>query len=281
MPVASCAQGWQRCVLRLPPSDAVFPLVGAVSQCWNRLAVCNGVPGCSGRGASSIACGGRRWGGNRGPYPLGRLGPQYVPFGCGASNPRPRSTPWPGPRICWTSPPPTHSAPKAAWEGGGGGLLWTVRSRHLCHATPTSFRRLLSPPGTQGSGGGGGASLLSTPVTAPGLREGGGVNRDGPGGSPQRPVLSSRVAVGSEGIRGRGQLHAWCSKRGGGPLEWWAVPCVYRRARLARRWRWVLQRRGAGLMLLGFVWPGVLEWPEPEPRLARQRSAGGSAQRSG
>ena len=145
-------------------------------------------------------------------------------------------------------------------------------------------------PPDPGERGGGGASLLSTPVTVPGLREGG-VDRGGPGGQgplspsdptsgPQRPVLSSEVAVGREGTRGSGRLHARCSKRGGGSLEWWAVPCVYRRARLARRWRWVLQRRGEGLMPSGLVWLGVLEWPEPEPRLARQRSAGGSAQRS-
>ena len=65
--------GSAACYARNPQtqSDAVFPLVGAVAQCRNPLAVCTGVLGCSGRGASSIACGGRRWGGNQGPYPLG------------------------------------------------------------------------------------------------------------------------------------------------------------------------------------------------------------------
>ena len=29
----------------------------------------------------------------------------------------------------------------------------------------------------------------------------------------------------------------------------------------------------------GLVWLGKLEWPKPEPQLARQRSAGGSARR--
>ena len=33
-------------------------------------------------------------------------------------------------------------------------------------------------------------------------------------------------------------------------------------------------------MPLGSLWLGALGWPEPEPRLARQRSAGGSARRS-
>ena len=31
-----------------------------------------------------------------------------------------------------------------------------------------------------------------------------------------------------------------------------------------RRWRWVLQRTGSGLMPAGGVWLGPLEWPEPE-----------------
>ena len=30
----------------------------------------------------------------------------------------------------------------------------------------------------------------------------------------------------------------------------------------------------------GSSWLGALEWPQPEPRLARQQSAGGYAQRS-
>ena len=76
--MAFSAQGWQRCVLRSPPSAEVFPMVGALAQCRDRLAVCNGIPRCSGRGASSITCGGRLGGGgvgNQSPYPLGGLGP--------------------------------------------------------------------------------------------------------------------------------------------------------------------------------------------------------------
>ena len=245
LPVAFSAQGWQRCVLRSPPSDAVFPLVGAVAQCRNRLAVCNGIPGRSSRGASSIACGGRRWRGYQGPYPLGGLGPQYVTFRGGASTPS--RVPPPGLARGSVGPPPPHCTQSRL--GGGGGFVRTARSRRLFHATPTSFRRLPGTPRSQGRGGG--ASLLSTPVTVPGLRKGGGstgvalegqgpISPSEPTSGPQRPVLSSRVAVGREGIRGSGWLHARCSRRGGGPLEWWAVPCVHRRARLARRWRWVL-----------------------------------------
>ena len=37
---------------------------------------------------------------------------------------------------------------------------------------------------------------------------------------------------------------------------------------------------GGGPDAVGSVWLGKLEWPEPEPRLARQRSAGGPARRS-
>ena len=33
-------------------------------------------------------------------------------------------------------------------------------------------------------------------------------------------------------------------------------------------------------MPAGAVWLGVLEWPQPEPRLARKRSVGGPARRS-
>ena len=42
----------------------------------------------------------------------------------------------------------------------------------------------------------------------------------------------------------------------------------------------MFQRKGAGLMPAGSVWLGPLEWPEPESRLARQRSTGGLARRS-
>ena len=154
---------------------------------------------------------------------------------------------------------------------------------------PPPFHRLPSAPGTPG--GGEVASLLSIPVTVPGLMWEGGMVRIAPMGydqpspsepmsGPRYPDLSSRDAVGRVRTRGRDWLNTRCSRREAGPLQWWAVLCVYRRARLARRWRWVLQRRGAGLMLAGSVWLGALEWPEPEPRLARRRSAGGSARRS-
>ena len=101
-----------------------------------------------------------------------------------------------------------------------------------------------------------------------------------PASDPRYPSLSSRDAVEREGPRGRARLTARSLRRETGPLKWWAVPGVYRRARIARRLRQVVKRRGAGLMPSGSVWLGTLEWPEPEPRLPRQRSEGGSARRS-
>ena len=77
------------------------------------------------------------------------------------------------------------------------------------------------------------ASLLSTPVTAPGPMEGGGVtiapvDCDGP--SPSRPTfdlrypgLSSGDSVAREGPRGHARLNTRCFRPETGSLEWWAV----------------------------------------------------------
>ena len=240
LPMAFGAQGWQRCVLRSPPSDALLPRVGAVAHCRNRLAVCNGVPRCSGRGASSIACGGRRSGGNQGPYPLGGLGPQYVPFKGRAS--APSRVPPPGlARGSIGPPPPLHQKTLAGGAHPDGQEPPALPRDH--HHLPQITR---PPPPPPDPGEGAGHSLLSTPLIVPGLGEGGWstgmalggqdpLSPSGPSSGPRRPILSSRVAVGRECTRGSGRLHARCSKRGRGPLEWWAVPCVYRRARVARR----------------------------------------------
>ena len=182
-------------------------------------------------------------------------------------------------------PPPLHPKPL----GGGGGLSGRPRATTSSLGTPAHTVDPQPPPGSRGAGGafvtvdssdssqskegGGGGS------TAAALGDRGPPSPSEPASEPLRPALNSRGAVVRGGTRGSARLHARCSKRGGGPLEWWAVPCVYRRTRLARRWRWVLQRRGAGLMPAGAVWLGVLAWPGPVPRLERQRSEGGSARR--
>ena len=186
-----------------------------------------------------------------------------------------------------TSPPPPPPADFGAVGGEGfQQILWPgrgVECRWWSPAPPSP------DPGERG--GGGGASLPSTLVTVPRQREGGG---DRPGwawGSWSSFTLGTRVRAPISGSKFQGRrregghtgkrldacpvLQAWRV-----PLEWWAVLRVYMRARLARRWRWVHQRRGAGLMPAGAVRLGMLGWSEPEPRLARRRSVGGSARRS-
>ena len=227
-------------------------------------------------------------------------------------------------KVTWhTSVQPVHTL-KCLWNHRINGT-----AEHCCICIPgracvERFVDLLAASCTQACGGGGGGFqgeleppdppwqplapvlpprpppapgewveplLRSTPVTAPGLRMGGGsagsalrsrgpLLPSAPGSEPLHPAPSSRGA-GARGVTwGDSRTHARFSRRDGGPLEWWAVPCAYRRARLARRWRWVLQRRGEGLMPAGAVWLGPLEWPEPVPRLERQRSAGVLARRS-
>ena len=71
--------------------------------------------------------------------------------------------------------------------------------------------------------------------------------------APRCPGPSFMGAGGKADRLGAAQLKRRCSvlKQGAGLLEWWVVPCIYRRVRLARRWRWMLHRRGAGLMPSG------------------------------
>ena len=182
-------------------------------------------------------------------------------------------------------PPPPPAVPKAA---GGGDCREELKPTDPPRQPPP----LVFPPRPPPDPGEWVEPLLrSTPVTAPGLRMGGGSAGSAlrsrgphlpsaPASEPLHPAPSPRDA-GVRGVTwGDGRTRARFSKHGGGPLEWWAVPCVYRRAWLARRWRWVLQRRGEGLMPVGVVWLGPLEWPEPVPRLERQRSVGVLARRS-
>ena len=137
----------------------------------------------------------------------------------------PRSTPRPGLRTCWTPPP---LAPKAL-----GGVHPQGHESPALPYDPRLLPQVTQPPRDTRERGG--PSLLSTPVTFPGPKKGGGgatglapVGRDPPSPSmptsgPQHPDLSSRGTVGMEGIRGRCRLHAPCSKGDMGPLEWWAV----------------------------------------------------------
>ena len=54
LPVAFSATGWQRCVLRSPPPEATFPMVGEMAQCWHGPAICDIVPRCwKGGGAAN------------------------------------------------------------------------------------------------------------------------------------------------------------------------------------------------------------------------------------
>ena len=85
-------------------------MVGAVAQCRDRLAVCNGVPRCSGRGASLIACGGRLGGGQPESLPTWRFGPPICTHHRWSLCHQRHSTPRPGQRICWTPPPPLETA---------------------------------------------------------------------------------------------------------------------------------------------------------------------------
>ena len=134
--------------------------------------------------------------------------------------------------------------------GGGGGLVRTARSHQVFLENPCPYRGPPDPPWIQGSGGGGGF-VSADSGDSPGSDGGGGGFRPGRTWGIEvrlhprspcrtlRPVLSSRDAVVRGGTRGSGRTHARCSKRGGGPLEWWAIPCVYRgrtaRAPLALR----------------------------------------------
>ena len=180
-------------------------------------------------------------------------------------------------------PPQLHPSP---WGGG------TFRASSNRGTPLGSLRPRCFPPDPPPDPGEWVEPLLrSTPVTAPGLRMGGGsvgavlrsrgpLLPSGPGSEPLHPAPSSRDAGVRGATWGDSWTHARFSRRDEGPVEWWAVPSVYRRARFACRWRWVLQRRGEGLMPTGAVWLGPLEWPEPVPRLQRQRSVGVLARRS-
>ena len=241
------AEGWHRCVLRSPPSAASFSYGGgggAVSgppcgmQRRSKMPRSWGLFDCLRRSAQ---------GGNQSSYPLGRLGPQYVPIrgGASATNGIPPSG------LARGSVGPS---PHRAQSRGGGGRP-DGQEPPAFFENPYPFSGSPGPPRIQGSGGG--PLLLSTPVTVPGWREGGrstGMARGGQGppspsepvSEPLRLVLSSKGAGVRGDTRGSGQTHAHCSKCSGGPLEWWAIPCVYRHARLARRWRWVLSAEGSG-----------------------------------
>ena len=212
-----------------------------------------------------------------------RFGPPICTLWRPSRYPQPHSTPRPGLRTYWTPPPPAPACDTGAYASPvsvaswpctqshwGGSSTWSgIASSSTRPPPPSPSAGYVAPPGPRGEGG---AFVTVNSSDSSGSEEGGGstgvapVGQDPPSPSeptsgPQRPDVSSKVAVGREGIRGSGPLHSRSSKRGMGPLEWWAVPCVYRRARLARRWRWVLQRRGAGLLPLGSVWLGELEWP--------------------
>ena len=128
-------------------------------------------------------------------------------------------------------PPPPPAAPKPA----GGGAFRASSNRRT---PPGNLRPRCSPPGSRGMGG----AFVTVDSSGSSGSEGGGgqllplVH----GSEPLHPAPSSRDA-GARGVTcGGSRTHARFSRRDGGPLKWWAVPCVYRRARLARRWRWVL-----------------------------------------
>ena len=167
----------------------------------------------------------------------------------------------------------------------GGGIVGKNSSRGILLGSPRPWCSPPRPP-PPGSRGVGGAFVTVDSSDSSGSEDGGGgVSRIDLAKQGSAFALGPRVGAPAprykfqgrrrQGVTwGGGRTHARCSKHGGGPLEWLAVPCVYRRARLARCWRWVLQRRGEGLMPAGAVWLVPLEWPEPVPRLERQRSVG-------
>ena len=146
LPVAFSAQGWQRCVLRSPPSAALFLMVGALAQCRDRHAICNGVPRCGSRGASSIACGGRLGGGaTRVLTDLEVWAPNMYPS---EAEPVPPAAfhPLAWPEDLLDPPPPT--APKAA---GGGGVRM-AESHQIFLGNPCPCRGPPAPPPPPESG---------------------------------------------------------------------------------------------------------------------------------
>ena len=175
LPLAFFAQGWQCCVLRSPPPDAVLPLVGTLARCRDRSAVCDSVPGRASRGPSSTAYEARLGGGNRGSYPPRGLGPQYVPLGGRA----PSDGGIPPPSLAGgpVGPPP----PPAALRTAGGG---DCREELEPPDPPRQPPPLVPPPPPPRPPPDPGKwvepSLRSTPVAAPGLRMGGGDQPDRP-----------------------------------------------------------------------------------------------------
>ena len=140
------------------------------------------------------------------------------------------------PKDLFLTPPPPR--PKTA----RGGVPPGSQDSQAVPALPPRLPRVAQHPPDPG-GGGDMASLLSTPVTVPGPMKEGGVrmaavdcDRPSPSGPTSDPGLSSRDDVAREGPRGFARLNARCLSRETGPLEWWAVPCVSKGARLARPW---------------------------------------------
>ena len=176
---------------------------------------------------------------DQGVRKLGGLGSQYVPRGSRAAASS-RIAP-----LCVARGPVRHPP---IWDQLREGFFREIRRREFrCPPPPCALLVPCAPPGPKE----GLALLLSTSVIVPGP-----MSKEGPVGlspegcdvpSPSEftpahrpPSLSSRGAAAREGSRGRAQLNGRCFKRVPGPLEWWAVPCVYMRVRLARHWRWIL-----------------------------------------
>ena len=240
--MAFSAQGWQRCLLRSPPPDAIFPLVGEMAQCRHGPTICDNVPRHCRHGPSSTASGGGGSGGEARVFTYlevwapNMYAAEAEPLPPAAFHPPPPC----GLRTCRTPPPRSVTG----GAGGSYGKSGVASSTGTAPLPPLHPPYALHPPEPKENL----VPLLSTLVTVPGPRRGGGsVEFALVGCNPLLPWefapthwplgLSSRDANGRADQRGTAQLNGRCSafKREAGPLEWWAVPCFYRRVRLARR----------------------------------------------
>ena len=184
-------------------------------------------------------------------------------------------------------PPPLHPKPL----GEGGGARPDGQEPPYLPREPLPLPWIPHPP-PPASSGAGGAFITVDSSDSSGSQGWGGIDRDGPGWWRSAFTLGARVGTpasrskfqgprregGHTGKRpdARPVLQARRGPSGvvGSPLR---LQARMARALLAlgpsaKGDRAHANAGGGGL--------GVLEWPEPEPRLARQRSVGGSARRS-